>query len=72
MLLQQSIEHVSVLYTCNTYFVMHVIYKGASGQCSHTIQVYSSLCMVLLGNKGILRSGAMVLRFTHSLLQFFL
>jgi len=22
MLLQQSIEHVSIVYTCNTYFVM--------------------------------------------------
>jgi len=23
MLLQQSIGHVSILYTCNTYFVMY-------------------------------------------------
>jgi len=23
MLLQQSIEHVSIVNTCNTYFVMH-------------------------------------------------
>jgi len=23
MLLQHSIEHVSIVYTCNTYFVMH-------------------------------------------------
>jgi len=23
MLLQQSIENVSIVYTCNTYFVMH-------------------------------------------------
>ena len=23
MLLQQSVEHVSIVYTCNTYFVMH-------------------------------------------------
>jgi len=23
VLLQQSIEHVSIVYTCNTYFVMH-------------------------------------------------
>jgi len=23
MLLQQSIEHVSIVYTCNTYFVMN-------------------------------------------------
>ena len=23
MLLQRSIEHVSIVYTCNTYFVMH-------------------------------------------------
>jgi len=23
MLLQQSIEQVSIVYTCNTYFVMH-------------------------------------------------
>jgi len=22
-LLQQSIEHVSIVYTCNTYFVIH-------------------------------------------------
>ena len=38
MLLQQSIEHVSIVYTCNTFFVMlHVIYSGVSDQCSHTI-----------------------------------
>jgi len=23
MLLQQSIEHVSIVYTCTTYFIMH-------------------------------------------------
>jgi len=23
MLLQQSKEHMSIVYTCNTYFVMH-------------------------------------------------
>jgi len=23
MLLQQNIEHVSIVHTCNTYFVMH-------------------------------------------------
>jgi len=23
MLLHQSIEHASIVYTCNTYFVMH-------------------------------------------------
>jgi len=23
MILQQSIEHVSIVYTCNTYFVIH-------------------------------------------------
>jgi len=23
MLLQQSIEHLSIVYTCNTYFVVH-------------------------------------------------
>jgi len=23
MLLQQSIEHMSIVYECNTYFVMH-------------------------------------------------
>jgi len=23
MLLQQIIEHVSIVYTCNTYFAMH-------------------------------------------------
>jgi len=32
MLLQQSIEHVSIVYTRNTYFVMH---WSMSGQCSH-------------------------------------
>jgi len=40
MLLQHSIEHMSIVYTCNTYFVLHlvrVIYSGVSGQCSHTI-----------------------------------
>jgi len=39
VLLQQSIEHVSIVYTCNTYFVtasVHVIYSGVFGQCSHT------------------------------------
>ena len=28
---------MSIVYTCNTYFVIHVIYSGVSGQCSHTI-----------------------------------
>ena len=40
MLLQQSIEHVSIVYTCTTYFgnaLVQVIYSGVSGQCSHTI-----------------------------------
>jgi len=23
MLFQQSIEHMSIVYTCNTYFVLH-------------------------------------------------
>jgi len=27
MLLQQSIEHVSIVYTCNTYFVMHLFHS---------------------------------------------
>jgi len=38
MLLQQSIEHVSIVYTCNTYFVMHVIYSGVFGQTIQVIQ----------------------------------
>jgi len=40
MLLQQSIEHVSIVYTCNTYFfntLVYVIYPRVSGQCSYTI-----------------------------------
>jgi len=38
MLLQQSIEQVSIIYTYNTYFVVHwSIYLGVSGQCPHTI-----------------------------------
>jgi len=47
MLLQQSIEHVSIVYTCNTYFVMHwsitihVIYSGVSGQCYISYYVVS-------------------------------
>jgi len=42
MLLQQSIEHFSIVFTGNTYFVVHLIYSGVSGQCSHTIlEVYN-------------------------------
>mgnify|MGYP000675240345 CR=1 FL=1 len=41
MLLHQSIEHVSIVYSCNTYFVIHwsvlFIWEYVSGQCSHTI-----------------------------------
>jgi len=38
MLLQHSIEHVSIVYTCNLSCnaLVHVIYSGVSGQCSHT------------------------------------
>ena len=42
MLLQQSIEHVSIVYTCNTYFcnaLVRVIYLGVSGKCWYTIDV---------------------------------
>ena len=41
MLSQQSKEHVSFVYTCKTYLcnaLVHVIYSGVSGQCSHTTQ----------------------------------
>jgi len=34
LLLQHSIEHVSIVYTCNTYFV---IYSRVSGQYAYTI-----------------------------------
>ena len=39
MLLQQSIEHVSIVYTCYLFCntLVHVIYSGVSGRCSHTI-----------------------------------
>ena len=40
MLLQQFIEHVSIVYKCNTYYcnaLAHVIYSGVFGQCSHTL-----------------------------------
>jgi len=41
MLLQQSIEYVSIVNTCYTYFVMYwCIYSGVSGQCSHIIPVH--------------------------------
>jgi len=43
MLLHQGIEHLSIVYTCNTCFVMHVYYSGVSGQCSHTTKTYVSL-----------------------------
>ena len=39
MLLQQSIEHVSIVYTCYLFCntLVHVIYSGVSGRCSHPI-----------------------------------
>ena len=42
MLLQRSIEHVSIVHTRTIYFVysnalVHVIYSGVSDQCSYTI-----------------------------------
>ena len=38
MLLQQSIEYVSIVYTCNACnALVLVFYSGISGQCSHTI-----------------------------------
>ena len=45
MLLQQSIKHVSVVYTCNTYFnaLVHVIYSEVSGQCSNTIRTFENV-----------------------------
>ena len=42
MLLQQSIEHMSIVYTSNTYFnnaLVHVIYSVISGQYSYTIGI---------------------------------
>jgi len=36
MLLQESIEHLSIVYTCNTYFV---IYSVVSGQYLYTKNV---------------------------------
>ena len=42
MLLQKRIEHMSIVYTCNTYSSVPVIYSGVSGQCSHIIQAYDS------------------------------
>jgi len=45
VLVQQSIEHVSIEYTCNTYFTMHVNYSVVSGQYQYSI----SLCS-LVGN----------------------
>jgi len=50
MLLQKSIEHVSIVYTCNTYFVdalVHVIYSGVSGQCFHTILAIGTPSVIL-------------------------
>jgi len=44
MLLQQSIEHVSIVYTCNTNLfcnaLVRVIYSVVSGQYSYTMYVY--------------------------------
>jgi len=39
VLLQQSIAHVSIVYTCNTYSAVHshVIYSVVSGQYSITM-----------------------------------
>jgi len=41
VLLQQSIEHMSIVNTCITYFecveLVHVIYLRVSGQCWYTI-----------------------------------
>ena len=53
MLLHRSIELVSVVYTCITYFfnaLVHVIYSGVSGQCSYTILYFrdNAICMVIL------------------------
>ena len=48
MLLQQSLERVSIVYTCNIYFVMHwsmdfIRDSGVSGQCFHTISYINLL-----------------------------
>jgi len=45
MLLQQSVEHVSIVYTCITYFEMHrsnVMYLGVSCHWSHIIKTHTS------------------------------
>ena len=50
VLLQQSIKHVSIVYTCNTHFVMHwphVIYSICSGHYLFTI--YLPRCPVYSG-----------------------
>ena len=47
MLLQQSIEHVSIVYTCNLPLfcnaLVHVIYFWVSGQCSHAMPLRTKL-----------------------------
>jgi len=56
MLLQQSIEHMSIVYTCNA--LVHVIYLEISGQCSHTIplqiHVYGVNTILFVGYIGFL------------------
>ena len=47
MLLQQSIEHVSIVNTCNTYALVHAIYSEVTGQCSHKL-IEDLSCLLLL------------------------
>jgi len=49
MLLQQSIEHVSIVYTLHIHnALVHIIYSGVSGHYSHTITLNTStaICYV--------------------------
>jgi len=50
MLLQQSIEHVSIIYACNPHFcnaLVHVIYAVVSGQYLYTIPDYQEITHLL-------------------------
>jgi len=54
MTLQQSIEHVTIVYICNTHFVMvHVIYWRLSGQCFHSSVFIVFVRMGELGRRAV-------------------
>jgi len=51
MFLQQSTEHVTIVYTCNNLFcsaLVHVMYSGVSGQCSDTLHYMNEYMYKLL------------------------